>query len=166
MNRTLLLLAGYGVLVVVAAADLAWLYPQLPERVATKFGAGGEAARWSSRSTWLTVHAFTLGFTVLLMIGLRFLLPLIPASLINIPHRDYWLAPERSDSTRSLVGDVVLGFGLLILAFLVALQHLLLEANVKPVPRTGPGVWWALGLYLAAMAAGVVWLYVRFRRPR
>jgi hypothetical protein len=165
-RRTVLLLLGYALVLLVAAADLAWLYPRLPERVATKFGAGGEVIGWSTRSGWLTGHLFTLGLFAVLMVGLRFGLRLIPPSLINVPHREFWLAPGRIDASLALLGDLILGLGLAILAFLVALQHLTLAANLLAEPRLGNGFWVVLGLYLAAMASGIVWLYRRFRLPR
>ena len=165
MNRTLGLLVGYALLLVVGAADLAWLYPQLPEHLATKFGAGGGAIGWSSRANWLTVHLLSVGFTTALMVGLRFGLRWIPASLVNVPNRQFWLAPERADQSRALLGDFILVMGLAILGFLIGLQHLTLSANLLAEPRLGNGFWVVLGLYLAATAGGIAWLYWRFRRP-
>lgn len=165
MNRTLLLLVGYALMLLFAACDLAWLYPQLPDRIATKFGTAGTAIGWSSRSGWLTVQLFSLGLLTALMVGLRFGLRWIPSSLINVPHREYWLAPERLEQSCALIGDLILWLGLAMLAFLTALQHLTLRANLAAEPRMAAAFWFVLGLYLAAMAAGIVWLYRRFRRP-
>src|SRR3954468_21478203 len=73
--------------------------PQLPDRVATHFGAGGEPDGWMSRSSHLLfMGVFGLAFP-LFVVGLFFILRFLPDSGLNIPHRDYWLAPERRSET-------------------------------------------------------------------
>jgi hypothetical protein len=166
MNRSVVLFGVFGLVIIAVAADVAWLYPQLPERVATKFGGGGQPVAWSTRSGFLTAHLVSFSLTALLMLGLRCALPWIPASLINLPHREYWLAPERIGYTRQLVGDMILGLGSSLLAFLTALGHLTMRANLTPEPRLGPAFPVLLGLFLAATLGFVVWMFLRFRTPR
>jgi uncharacterized membrane protein len=166
MNRSAVLLGVFGLVILIAAADVAWLYPQLPERVATKFGGGGQPVAWSTRTGFLTAHLVSFSLTALLMLGLRFALPWIPVSMINLPHREYWLAPERAGYTRQRVGDMILGLGSSLLAFLTALGHLIMRANLDPEPRLGPAFPVLLGVYVAAMLGFVVWMFLRFRKPR
>lgn len=166
MNRSVVLFGVFALVILIAAADVAWLYPQLPERVATKFGGGGQPVAWSTRAGFLTAHLVSFSLTALLMLGLRFALPWIPASMINLPHRAYWLAPERAGYTRQLVGDMILGLGSSLLAFLAALGHLTMSANLTSEPRLGPAFPVLMGIYLATMLGFVVWLFVRFRTPR
>lgn len=165
MNRTHLLLGLFGLTVLVAAADVAWLYPQLPEQVATKFGSGGQPVAWSPRGAFLTLHLFSLGFVAVLILGLWLAMPWLPASLINLPHRDWWLAPERAEFTRRRLGNFVLGLGTLLLAYVTALGDLTMRANLSPPPRLGPALWVVTVLFLAGTLGMVSWLYLRFRRP-
>lgn len=164
-RRTVILLLGYPLLLLVATADLVWLYPQLPERLATKFGAGGGVTGWSTRAGWLTVQMVSLGLTAGLMVGLRFGLRWIPARFINLPHREFWLAPGRAEASLAALGDYVLTTGLGLLAFLVGLQHLAMRANLGPEPRLGGAFWVLLAGLLAVLGGGLVWLYWRFWRP-
>lgn len=166
MNRSLILLILLGLVLGVAAADLAWLYPQLPERVVTKFGTGGQPVAWSDRGTFLAVQLFSLGFVATLILGLWWAMPWLPANWINLPHRDYWLAPEREAATRQCVRNLVLGLGIALLAYLTLMGHLTLRANLAPPPHLGPAFWWITGVYLAGTLGLVVWLYLRFRLPR
>lgn len=166
MNRSVIFFGVFGLVILIAAADVAWLYPQLPERVATKFGGGGQPVAWSTRAGFLTAHLVGFSLTALLMLGLRFALPWIPAALINLPHREYWLAPERVGYTRQLVGDMLLGLGSGLLAFLTAMGHLTMRANLTPEPRLSPAFPVLVGVYLAAMLGFVVWMFLRFRTPR
>jgi hypothetical protein len=166
MNRSHCLLILLGLVLLTAAADLAWLYPQLPERMATKFGTGGQPVAWSTRGSFLTVQIFSLGFVAALFLGLWWAMPRLPASLINLPHRHYWLAPEREAATRQWLGDLVLGLGIALVAFLTCMGHLAMRANLAPEPRLGSAFWWVTALYLAGTLGLVVWLYRRFRVPR
>jgi len=166
MNRSHLLLILLGGVLLAAAADLAWLYPQLPERVATKFGAGGQPVAWTPRGSFLTVQIFSMGFVAALILGLWGAMPRLPASLINLPHRHYWLAPEREAATRQWLGNLVLGLGIALLAFLTWVGHLVMRANLAPEPRLASAFWWGTGLYLAGTLGLVAWLVLRFRLPR
>ena len=66
---------------------------QLPERVASHFGAQGQPDGWMSRSNHLLLMA-VFGFAFpLFLVGLFFVLRFVPEGL-NVPDRDYWLAPS------------------------------------------------------------------------
>lgn len=166
MNRSHLLLILLGGVLLTAAADLAWLYPQLPERMATKFGAGGQPVAWTARGSFLTLQIFSLVFVAVLIVGLWWAMPRFPANLINLPHRHYWLAPEREAATRQWLGNLVLCLGLALLVYLTGVGHLAMRANLAPEPRLGPAFWWLTGSYLAGTLALVAWLYLRFRLSR
>src|SRR5579871_4009359 len=75
----------------------------LPERVATHFGLHGEPNGWETHAGYIrfslifgvAVPAFILGIFSLARVG--------DGGLMNIPRRDYWLAPERRDETLAFV---------------------------------------------------------------
>lgn len=165
MNRTVLLLVLFGLTWLVAVADVAWLYPQMPEQMATKFGSDGRPVAWAARGTFLAMHLFSLGLVSALILGLWLALPRLPASMINLPHRTWWLAPERAEATRRCLGHFVLVLGLWMLGFLAALGHLTLRANLSPAPRLGTAFWVVTALFLAGTLGMMGWLYRRFRRP-
>lgn len=165
MNRTGLLLVLFGLTLLVAAADVAWLYPQMPELMATKFGSGGRPVAWSPRGTFLTLHLFSLGFVSALIVGLWLALPRLPVSMINLPHRTWWLAPGRAEFTRQRLGNFVLGLGTLLSAYVTALGDLTMRANLSPPPRLGPAFWVVTVLFLAGSLGMVGWLYLGCRRP-
>ncbi len=167
MTRTWLFLMLMATLLLAAAADLVWLYPRLPEQVVAHFGVDGAGDRTASRASFLTGQIVLLALMGLLFPALRWLIGSLPARWINVPHREYWLAPERIAYTRTVMGDLVLLLGNLNLALVVVLNHLVLRANFQPVPRLGAGAWIVLALYLAATVAVVVPTLLHFaRRPR
>lgn len=154
-------------LLVAGLAHAAFYYPRLPGKVASHFGAAGEAQGWSSRTTLVGVHLATLTGTALLMLGLPWLLGVLPARWISLPHRDYWLAPGRRDETLRWIGRQMLWFGSATLALLIGVGDLAFRANLRPRPALGNSVWWLLGAYLLFVAVWTVRLHARFWRvPR
>jgi serine/threonine-protein kinase len=107
------LLALFAVLSGVVAAT----YPMLPGRVATHFSAGGEPDGWSSRPAYAASLLGGAAVTAALCAGPIYLARFLDASAINIPNREYWLAPER----RAEADRRMLAFGLWLAALTVAL---------------------------------------------
>ena len=149
---------GYAAFVVGMAAT----YARLPERMASHFDASGVANGWMSRDSYVWFMVGTVTFVSLLMVGTFSLIRYLPNAVINIPRRDYWLAPERRDETaRTLArfGLLMAGFeGLFFLAI-----HLLVVAANKSQPATlSNDVWWLLAAFLATTGVLAFKLYRRF----
>ena len=86
-------------LVVAAAAFVFSTIDQLPETVATHYGAGGRANGWMTRSGYLLfMMVFLLGFSTLVSFLIGFIPHKLPR-LTNIPNRGYWLAEERREGS-------------------------------------------------------------------
>jgi uncharacterized membrane protein len=166
MNRTIALLILLGALVLAGAGDLLWLYPGLPARVAMKFNAHGTATAWGDRSGLLATQIIAMVVLVGVALAGRFLLPRLPAGLINMPHRAYWLAPEREAFTRRRIGELILALCVAQLAFLIALTHLTMRANLQPAPSLGSEPFWLTGALLTVIAFLIGRFLWVFRRPR
>src|SRR5207237_1170658 len=81
--------------------SLAYSAGELPERVATHFDASGQPNGWMSRHGHI-IFIMLLGLALpLLVAGSFFCLRFFPGRGINLPHREYWLAPERRAGTFS-----------------------------------------------------------------
>ncbi len=96
MRRARLFLLG---LVLVSLVEAARQWNSAPGRVPSHFDAAGRPNAWSSRDEFFFLQVgVTLGIAAL-FIGLPWLLRSTPASLINLPNKSYWLAPERREET-------------------------------------------------------------------
>ncbi|HEX5854318.1 MAG TPA: DUF1648 domain-containing protein [Thermoanaerobaculia bacterium] len=96
MRRTRLFLLG---LVLLSLVEAARQWSSAPDRVPSHFDAAGRPNAWSSRDEFFTLQVgVTLGVAALL-IGMPWLLKFTPTSLINLPNKSYWLAPERREET-------------------------------------------------------------------
>jgi uncharacterized membrane protein len=143
----------------------AWSRSQLPERVATHFNAHGEPNGWMSRSThqtFMLVFGLALPlFIVVLSYATRFL----PPFLVNVPHRNYWLAPERRRETSNYLVLHSLWLACLAVCFVIGLQFSIVHANNQEPPHLSmPMILAVVVPFLAGTASWVLVLRRHFRR--
>ena len=137
----------------------------LPARVATHFGANGQPNGWMARDT----HTVTqIGITIFiggLFAALSLFLPRMPDNLINLPHRDYWLAPSRRAETFAWITGMLFCLGTTSQAFLAYIFHEVARANfaAKPALRLN-SLWLQVSLFIIVVTL-VITLLFRFRRP-
>jgi serine/threonine-protein kinase len=86
--------------------------------------------------------------------------------MINIPNRDYWLAPERAGESVSFLGEQGIWFGCIFLVFLAWVDELLVKANSTTPPALSTGAFLgAMALLFAAIGFWGVRMFRRFSRP-
>lgn len=143
----------------------AWYWQQSPNRVATHFDIHGKPDNWMDKtSATLLILAVQLGLP-LLLVGTAALIESIPNSLINIPHREYWLQADRRSQSLAYVRRLVTWIAVLASVFMMLVSHLVYVAN-----RTGNNLqlgWLipTLVLYLIMVLGLVGRLLWRFRLP-
>ncbi len=139
--------------------------PQLPESVATHFGAGGKPNGWMTRAQHLR---FTLAMGTALpafILGVFAFMRRRPDRMLNIPNRDHWLAPDRREATFDFVQRCGYWLAGLLIAFLAGLHHSILAANSRsPVALSPADFLTVTGVFLAALVVWIVLLCRRFSR--
>jgi uncharacterized membrane protein len=119
----------------VAAVHIAYYYPLLPERVPSHFGPSGQADGWMSKSAFAAFYLILLTFFTLLMGGISAMIRLMPTDTINIPNREYWLAPERREATLARISGDMSNFGVALGLFLIATMQLSFQAALNGMER-------------------------------
>lgn len=139
----------------------------LPERVASHFDASGNPDGYMNRSGYrLFILAFTAGFP-LLVVTMLGLLYRRSAARMNIPNRDYWLAPERVEGTIAFLTAHAQWLGSILVVLFCAMHHLLLQANsVQPPQLPGSGLTLLMLVPVLGVGAWITTLMVRLRRKR
>lgn len=138
---------------------------QLPDKVASHFNAAGAADGWMSRTGFLVfLVAFQFGLCgCLLLIGWG--LSRLPVSMINIPHRDYWLDDIRRESTLRINRDMLALISGLTALFLVAIFQMTIQANLQIEEAALNGWFWGItGAYMVGVLSCAGWLVWRFAR--
>ena len=160
--------AGLALLLTTAGfvALLLVYYPSLPDRVASHFDTAGNADGYMAKKSFLVLTLCLALGDGALFFGLTWMLGRLPASMINVPHRDYWLADERREATVRQLGTGLLWFGAVTQLFLLAIFWMTLQVNLGESHQLSNGLFWPLLIgYLGYTAGWVVLLYRRYRLP-
>ncbi len=157
----------FGALLVSAYAHLWWWAPRLPATVPSHFDVHGRADGWMERGPFLATLAGTYALIALPFLVLPLLLPRLPATWINMPNREYWLAPERRAATSADMAARLLRFGAATLALMVVVAHDALAAAAAAAAEADlRGAWLALTLYAFYTVVWCVGLVRGYRLPR
>ena len=162
MNRAATVV--FATVVLLAVAQAAWQHGRLPVNVATHFNALGQPDAWGPRGTLTAWHLGTMLFIAGMIEGIARINRLIPDEFLNIPHRGYWLAPERREATLARVSTMTHLLGCVVLAFLMGVFRQVYRANTGGDSLTASMVVLVAGL-LISIAAILGGFLLRFARP-
>jgi hypothetical protein len=87
--------------------------------------------------------------------------------MINLPNKDYWLAPERRIQTLDRITDQMLFFGAATIFLLDGILFLSFRANLMPGAAMPAGLLW--GMLAGFAVLNILWticILRSFRRPR
>lgn len=152
-------------LFVACAAAFVWVTGLgLPNLVASHFGAAGTANGFMPRALYIGfMLVFVIGLPALLVFGSWFAIG-SPSARINLPNRDYWLAPERRPKTITFLRASIMWFGVLLVVFLCYAHWLVVRANESQPVRLAES--WFIGGLVVFLIATLNWLKVLFGRFR
>lgn len=152
-------------LVLAVITQAFWQHDRLPERVATHFNLAGQADGWMSRDNQTKAHLGLVLFIAVMLEALARLSPRLPDGLVNLPHRDHWLAPERRAATHAWLAGLIRLIGCVLMAFFLALFHLVYRANLSGTPMLTAPAGLLVGSLLAIIGLLLVGVFLRFARP-
>ncbi len=157
--RIIALLLAFGGL------QLLLYYPKLPDAVPYHFNFKGEPDAWGSRTFLISFDAGVLLFLALtFFLTARFIMR-ARDDYINLPHKEYWLAPERRDATIRRLLNLLGWIGVCTLLFIQYVMLQTLRAATAEPPQQFGTFWPVLLLYLAAVGGLVAREMWKFRRP-
>jgi len=158
----ILLLIGLAL----AVLQVAHYYPMMPGTMASHFDGAGRPNGFQSRGAFFALTAVMLVVVVAIFMGLASLIRLLPPSWVNLPHREYWLAPERLEGTMDFIVQQMEWFGVATLLLLLLVVQAAVEANLAPEPRIdSDSMWLFLVLYFLYTAVWMVRFLRHFRVP-
>jgi uncharacterized membrane protein len=138
---------------------------ELPPMVASHFDAGGQPNTFMTRNGYIR-------FVLCLCVGLPLLIVTVlvavysRATTLKLPNRDYWMAPERINRTRSFLAAHAVWFGSLLVVLTCSVHWLELGANRQQPPHLSSQAFAVcMIVFLVAMAAWIAVLMFAFRRP-
>ena len=149
----------------VAAAQIAYYYVRLPDRVPADFDLQGVAVGWMSRAGFLATYVAVAATIVVACHWLPRWIGKLPSAGLRSLHK-YWLAPERRQSTIDAIRLQLGWIGVCTQAFVVVVMQLVMNAALVGGKRVSMSILWtALVLYLVAILRIARRLMVRFATP-
>jgi uncharacterized membrane protein len=120
----------YVFLLLAGLSMMAYYYPQMPEHMASHFAADGRANGWQSRDGFFVLLSLVTSVSAVVCFLAPRQIASQPNARINLPNRDYWLAPERREETMCFISATMAWFGSGILFVLISGTFLALQANL------------------------------------
>lgn len=151
------------VLVLLTILQLSYYYPLLPDRIASHYDLRLEPDRWSDKKVALFLNLGIVIFIALLFQCMNWLIYKLPASSINLPHKDYWLAPERKKQTLDSLASFFVWLGNVTLLLITIVFNLIYQANISPSGLTS-NFWFAVVVYFITVIYMIYQFYRRFQR--
>lgn len=149
-----------------AIAQSLYFYPLLPDIVGSHFDAVGKVNGTSSKLGYFIVYFVSLAITSSFTIVLPLVLKYFPTSIINLPHREYWLSGERRDESLQFLNVHFSWFGVATMLLMVAIFQLTFVANLSPLKDLSAPIPWAIfGAFVLFTIWWTVVLVRRFPKP-
>jgi serine/threonine-protein kinase len=151
---------------VMVALRIARVWERLPARMASHFDGVGRPNGWATRESFVGLFALLIGGVALMFLILPALLRLLPASMIDLPNRGYWLAPARRDETIGELGRCFAWYAFATVLFAACVLELVVRANLTRAPLAGLPMWLLLGSYGVFVVLWLIGLFAMFRLRR
>lgn len=152
------LAAGSAAFIIATAGDL-------PVQVASHFGPGDRPNAWTPRDTYVAIMVAAATLLPLFLVALIAWLPRAFPGAVNIPNRDYWLAPERRERSLAALANFGWVFACLLTLFIVGVHWVIVAAHASVPTQLPDRPFQALiAGFIAAMCLWTVALCLRFRR--
>ncbi len=139
--------------------------PQLPAEVVSQYDLQGQPrAKMPKESFAMLMFGLTVGLPAFLgLLGAN--LHYLPNSLINVPHKEYWLAPERRTATLRDMEFMLAWMATSSALLIMGLSHLTYQANMANQGLDNTQFNVMLGFYLAFVLGLVLRSCLRYRLP-
>lgn len=159
--------ALFLIILAAAIAQVTYAFPQMPARMASHFAASGAANGWMTKEQFFLTYALTFlpAIFVEFWVGRR--ISRTPEARINLPNKEYWLAPERRAGTFAYFESFFAWYGCALLGLLAFVFGLAMRANLSAEPRlpTGPTLT-AIAAFVIFNVAAIVAVLRRFSAIR
>ncbi len=144
-----------------------YYYPQLPDTVASHFDTFGRPDGWLNKSSYLIGSLIAAGSCMFVILGFSFAIHRLPDSIIdrfvNIPNKDYWLAPEHRRKTLDAFSRCGFWTASAVLLIMFGLNHQAIQVNIGNADSLKHGMM-IIGCGLVLAVASNIPLIVKFRK--
>lgn len=121
------------------------LYTVLPDTIASHYGPSLKSDSYMSKGLFLIIMVFAPAFLILLASLTSINLLKIPNRWINLPHKDYWLVPERRVESLGKFQELLLFIGCMIGFDFILMLYWVYDANMQK--NASLSIWAPIALF-------------------
>jgi uncharacterized membrane protein len=155
----------FVLLALYAAVHFSRYYPLLPDVVASHFNGRGAANGWQTKSAFFGVFVGVSVLAAVVGFGIPRIIAVLPAALINLPNKRYWLAPEHLVETTEFLNSYFAWFGCAIFLIMILTFDYAIQSNLHPENPPDPArMWYILAGFLTFTVVWVIRMLTRFLR--
>jgi uncharacterized membrane protein len=155
----------FAVLAVGAAICFSSFYPQMPEVVASHFNGRGVPNGWQTKPAFFGLFAAVSVLIAMIGFGIPRIIASMPPRLINLPNRQYWLAPEHLAETMAFLNAYFAWFGCAVFLIMILTFDYAIHSNLHPDRRPDVSrMWYILAGFLVFMVVWLARMFARFVR--
>ncbi|MCU1243432.1 MAG: hypothetical protein JWO71_4158 [Candidatus Acidoferrum typicum] len=155
----------FFMLIVLGAVQFFYYTPRLPEILGSHFGKAGSVNAWQTKTAFLSMEVAIIVLATLVSFSIPRIIAAMPVSMINLPHKEFWLSPERREDTLSYIRVWTAWLGCALLGFLLFVMELVFRANLHTPPQLNMAAFVpALLVFVAFDTIAVLQLILRFSK--
>ena len=152
-------------LLLFAALQIAHFYPLLPDTVASHWNGAGAPNGGMPRGPFVGIYAGVLAFMAFMFNALPGSIMKYPDARINLPNKQYWLAPERRARTGEVIARYMVEAGNATIVLLLVVFHFALAANTTEKRALPENFWLVIVAFAGYMVVWMARFVGAFRLP-
>ena len=148
------------------AVAMARLWRIMPEQMAAHFNIQGNPDRFVPKIQFFLTQIRIMLVVFLVSLPIQALFLVVPPNIVNMPNREYWLAPERRAKTMERIGDFGSTMFAIILSTIQAAFEISAYANLHtPIVFNARLMGLVLVISSGAILLMLIGLILSFRLP-
>lgn len=155
----------FVLLALYAAVHFSDLYAQLPNVVASHFNGRGAANGWQTKQAFFEFFAIISAVVVVIGFAIPKIISVLPSQTINLPNKNYWLAPERAGETIQFLNAHFAWFACALFLFNILVFDYAIQINLDPQhPPSSDRFWYVLAGFLVFVMVWTIRMLAKFLR--
>jgi uncharacterized membrane protein len=131
--------------------------------MAVHFGADGKPNGWATRGSFVALDLGITGLLAVVFLGISLVSRSVKSESVNLPNKEYWMAPERRGQTVDFLARAFLWFGAATMLLMLDVFGQVFRFNLSPSRGLAhPAA--SLAVYVCAALAWVAVFFRRFAR--
>lgn len=156
----------FVLLVLYAAIHFSSVYSQLPAMVASHFDERGAPNGWQPKQAFFEVLIIVSVVVAIVGFAIPKLISVIPVQLMNLPNKNYWLAPEHLAETMAFLNAHFAWLACALFLFNILVFDYAIQINLNPQhPPTAARFWYVLAAFLVFIMVWTGRILAKFLRP-